>query len=123
MRMFAACVCKKVAEDLSAKFVMRQHASDGVLYNIGGPTFQQFLCSFVTKTTRITRIELVLLLIQLVAGETDFVGVDDDYVVATINMRGKAGFVLASQDVRHFAGKTSKCLTFSVYHKPLLGYG
>ena len=48
------------------------------------------------------------LLVQFPAGEHDFIGVDDDDMIAGVGMRSIGGLMLAAQDVRDLAGQTSE---------------
>ena len=57
---------------------------------------------------------------ELVAGEFDFVGVDDDDVVAAVHVWCEVGLVFAAERLCHFGGETTEDLIRSVDEQPLL---
>ena len=61
------------------------------------------------------------LLGQLLAGEDSFLSVDDDDVVAAVNMWGKDWFMFAAQQVGSFGSGAAQRLVCSVDHIPFTG--
>src|SRR5262249_41271679 len=68
---------------------------------------------------RITGIGVIKLLRQLIAGDGDFLGVDDDDKIAGVEAGGKDWFVFAAQDGGDFARDPSEALAGCIHHKPL----
>ena len=60
------------------------------------------------------------LLLGLVSAELHLVGVDHDYVVAGVEVRGVDGFVLAAEDASDLGGHAAQDLPGSVDHEPLV---
>ena len=60
-----------------------------------------------------------LVLLQLLAGQDSLVGVDDDNEIATVNIGGEVGLVLATQQVSDGNGGTAQGLAGSVNNIPL----
>ena len=58
--------------------------------------------------------------LALAAGQHDMSGVDDDYVVAVIDMRSVGRKMLAAQTHRHNGGETADDEPGGVDHNPLL---
>src|SRR3546814_16152735 len=63
--------------------------------------------------------DLVLLVLRLVTRYDDIGGVDDDDVIASINVRREFRFVLATQTACDFAGHTTEDFALGVDHKPV----
>ena len=76
--------------------VLRQHALDGRLDDALGVGLEQLGVAIATQATRTTGVH-VQFLAQLVAGQSDLVGVEDDHVVAGIGVRSVGRLVLATQ--------------------------
>lgn len=55
---------------------------------------------------------------QLISGETYLVGIDDDYVVATIHEGRIARLVLTAEQFGNFCAQTSENLVGGIHHNP-----
>ena len=77
------------------KLVVREHAFDGVGNNAVRMGSAHFFESRYPHAARITGMAVVKLLSFFTAGNFDEGGVDNNYVVAPIDMAGKSGLVLA----------------------------
>ena len=66
----------------------------------------------------VTGVMIINLIGQLVAGQHDLIGVDDDHMIAGINVGSVGGLVFAAQNRGDLAGKASEHHTFSVYNIP-----
>ena len=62
---------------------------------------------------------IVHLLIQLLAGQHNFIRIEDDHIVAGVNMRGIDRLVLSAQDRGNLAGQTAQHNAFRVHDVPL----
>ena len=111
----------KVVEEVIAKTVLWEHASYNVLYK----TLVTFVtCSNLSRsklllTTGITRESQIDTVCPLVTSHLNLVGVDDDYIVTTVNVRSEAGFVLTSQKFGNLCAKTTKYLVCRINNNPL----
>ena len=63
----------------------------------------------------------VVLLLQLFAGEDGLVGVDDDDVVAAVNMRGVVGLELAAKQISGEGSRLAHGLAGGIKNVPLAG--
>ena len=57
---------------------------------------------------------------QLLAGDRDLFGIDDDQVIAGVHMRGEFGFVLAAQTAREFRAQATEGLAGGINNIPIL---
>ncbi len=57
---------------------------------------------------------------HLAPGELHLLGIDDDHVIAAIDVRGEAGLVLAAQDIGDDRGDTTDDETVGVDNVPVL---
>ena len=55
---------------------------------------------------------------QLFAGQFDFFGVDDDYIVAAVQVRDEIRLVLAAQNLGDFGGKSAQYDTAGINDIP-----
>lgn len=65
---------------------------------------------------------IIILLLQLIAGENRLIAVDDDHVVAAINIRRKGDLVFAAQQNGSGSGGAAKGLAGSIQNVPLALY-
>ena len=72
------------------------------------------------QATRITRVMVGHLLVQLVTSQHDFVRVDDDDVIALIHMRSERRLMLPTKEGGDLRRQTTKDDTGSVNDVPLL---
>ena len=66
---------------------------------------------------------IVLFLIQLVSCKNDLVRVDDDHVIAGINVGGIYGLILTAKYSGYLRCKTAEHHAFRVHNVPLAFYG
>lgn len=71
-------------------------------------------------TTRIARVADVDFVGHLGAGKAYLFGIDDDYVIPTVNVWREVGFVFAANQACDLAGQPTEHLALSVNHNPLL---
>lgn len=96
MWMLCSGIYMQIGKDLPSKTVLGQHASYGTLDHILRLSLQQILGDCYATTSWVSTEILILLGLHLVAGHSNLLGIDDDHVIATVNMRCEIGFVLAS---------------------------
>ena len=122
MGMLRAGIHLQVREQLFAQTGLGQHAFDSLLDEEG-----RFLGQIVggggeTLAAGIPGVTCVDLVGHFVARELHLLRVDDDDVVAAIDVGRVAGLVLASEDLRDLRCKTSQYLVRSVDDDPLFGH-
>src|SRR6185503_15844815 len=67
----------------------------------------------------VTRVAVVALLLALVAGHRDLLGVDHDHEVTDVAMRRVLGLALAAQGVCELRGEAPQRLAGGVDHEPV----
>ena len=112
----------KVIHDVVAKAVLGEHTS----YNMLDKTLIALVtCSNIGRrelllTTGIARETQINAVCPLVTSHLNLACIDDDYVVTTISIRSKAGFILTSQKFGNLCAKTTKNLVCCINNNPLL---
>ena len=81
---------------------------------------EKFLGSSETLTSRIAGVTYIDLICELLPGETDFLGVDYDNIIAAVHVRGVVHLVLAAQHDSHFGSKATHDLVCCINHYPFL---
>lgn len=102
-----------------AQFILRQHAQDGVANHFRGlllhtPANRNFL-----KAAGIAAVTVVHLLIDLVSGEADFLGIDDHDVIAALLIRSEIGLIFADEHASHARGQAPEDLIVRVNDEPV----
>lgn len=130
--MLGTVVNMNVLQQLGTQTVLGQHALDDLHVQGVHTLAQVFLLLALglklggrreTLATGIARVAHVLVLSPLLAGHLALVGVDDDYIVATINVGSVVGFVLAAQQLSHLRAQATQDLVGSIHYHPFLLYG
>jgi hypothetical protein len=98
----------ETAHLITAERSARDHPFDGLFEDaLGKAAFEHLARSHTLDATRKAGVLVVDLLVELAPGEADLVGVDDDHVVAAVNVRREAWLVLppkhVGDDRRHSA--------------------
>ena len=62
---------------------------------------------------------IINLLLDLIAGHANFIGVDHDDVIAGIQVRRKARLIFADQHARHFGGQPAENLVSGINYEPV----
>lgn len=110
----------QVAIELVAQTVFGEHATDSMFEDTFGVRFEQFGGSSLALATGIASITLIDFIGHLVAGEDDFLGVDDNDVVAAVDVRGEGRFGFPSEDVGDTGSQASYGLVGGIDQHPLL---
>lgn len=105
MGMLASLVHIHVVKYLPSKPVLREHAAYGTLHQDGGRlATHHFTGSGGATATWVACVMLQYFIIPLLAGHFDLVGIDDDDIVPTIDVRREAGLMLATEYFGDIAG-------------------
>ena len=82
-------------------------------------TLQRLAQRFALQVADIAGETVIHLVLQLVAGDGNLFCIDDDQVVARINVGGVNRLVLAAQTAGQFGSQTAKGLAFGVNEVPV----
>ena len=101
---FAVSVDLEPAEAGFADLVLGEHALDSATNQLVSTVglSQDVSGSLAALTTRITSIAGVNLICLLLTCEDYLVGIDNDYVVTTVNVRCEVWFVLSANQLGYF---------------------
>jgi len=119
MFMVRASEYPKLGQHFPAQGIARQHTFDRILQYAFGRFFEQLLEGHRPEIADVARVTIVHLVFQFVACHANLFGVDDDNVVARINVRRIFGFVLATQPTRNLARQASQCLAGGINNIPV----
>ena len=117
--MLGALVQVQTGQSVLAQGVLGQHALDGQLNGVVGAGSHHVAGLGLLQTADPAGHTVVLLLLGLLAGQNSLVGVDDDDVIAAVNVGGEVDLVLAAKQVSGGNSGTAQGLTGSVDHIPL----
>jgi hypothetical protein len=106
--MLGAGVHLELLDLLTAERALRQHAAHAEADRVGRLAVEQVLVRLALQTARVAGVAVHLLLVGLALGHDDLVGVDDDHVVARVDVRGEHGLVLAAQHASDLGAETAE---------------
>ena len=111
----------KGTQELCTEFILRQHAlhyathqfigTIGLGHDAGGRV--------LALTTGIARVAVVHAIRPLLTSELHLCGIDNNYIVTTVNVRSKVGLVLTAKQLGNLRAKTTEHLVGSIYYHPL----
>src|SRR5690606_10999648 len=96
-----------------------QHALDRFLQRASGKTLLHFLEVGLGDSAGVARVAVVALVLRLVSGYDDIRCVDDDDVIASVNVRREFRLVFSAQTACDFAGHTTQDFALGVNHVPV----
>src|SRR5690606_2510895 len=121
MRMVRTAVDVEMRHLATAKRARRNHPLHSQFKNTLRETaFENPLRAGFLDAAGMTRVAVITFVVILVAGELHLAGIDDDYMVSTIEMGRVGRLVLAAQTVRNKGCETANDDAFGVDHDPLL---
>src|SRR5689334_21718121 len=106
MRMIRAGVDLELAQLLGAEPIVREHALHGPADDLLRPALEQVTEGLLLEVLRIAAVPGVDLALELVAGDRDPASIEDDHVVAGVEVGLEGRLVLALEDARDPRGKT-----------------
>ena len=121
MRVLGAGVDVELAHDLATETILWNHALHGVEDQLDRVLVEEGLPRRRLQAARVTRVVVRELLGRLVGGQDDFVGVDDNHVVAAVDVRGEVDAVLAAKQRGGDGGDAAKDEALGINHEPLAG--
>lgn len=98
VRVRIASVDLELGEHVSGETVLRKHTLDSSFQHALRVGIEDLTRSLAAEAARMPAIGVVLLLVELAAGQLDFIRVDHDDEVAAVDVRGERGLVLAAKD-------------------------
>src|SRR5947208_17120036 len=108
VRMISTAIDAEVAHLDATERTTRDHALDGLLeHALGVLALEDLARGALLDVADIASVLVVGLLLALAAGEDRMLGVDDDNVVAAINVRGVGREMLAAQAHGDDGGETT----------------
>src|SRR5690606_14062948 len=123
VRMVSTGIHAQVLHLAASKRPARDHALNCLLdHALWETTLEDVARSALLDAARMTGVPVILLVFVLAAREGDLVRIDDDDVVAIVNMGREGWLVLATQTVCNESGETTDNQTFGVDQDPLLRY-
>src|SRR5688500_7213090 len=107
MRVFSTGIDMQASEKFTSKSVLRKHTT----YSVLDKEFRMYgadKCrSVFTLSTRITRVSVDHALSPLLTSHSNFLSIDYDNIIATINIGRIACFVLALDNMSNLASHTA----------------
>src|SRR4051794_30698114 len=105
--------------DLGAReAVSREHAPDRPAQHLGRPALELVAQGPAAEAARIARVTVVHLVVELVAGHVDLLGIHHDDEVTGVDMRRVLGLGLAAKRVRDLRSQTPERLAFGIDEVP-----
>src|SRR5919204_3150540 len=119
--MLRTCVDLQLRDLLTREPVLREHAFDGGAEDLFGPAVELFPQRSAAQSTRIARVTVVALLVELVPGHADLLGVHDDDEIAGVDVRGVRRLSLPAQNVGDAGREPAERLPVGVHDVPVAG--
>src|SRR5436190_7986640 len=121
VRMLRAGVDLQLRDLLTGEPVLREHALHGAAQDLLRTTVELLAKRSAVQPARVAGVPVVALLVELVAGDLDLLGVDDDHEVAGVHVRRVGRLALAAQRVGDTRRQASEGLALGVDDVPLTG--
>jgi len=119
VRMGRPGVHLELAELLATETVVGEHAADRPADRLFGLVGQQVGVGPRRQTTGVSRVAVDELVLGLARGQDDLGRVDDDDVVAGVEVRGEDRLVLAAQEASDLGGETPEDHALGVDDMPV----
>ena len=118
VRVLGAGVYLELRELLTTESGLWDHALDRLEDRVGSVFGHCFAVGLLLDSTRVAGVAVQLLAVSLVRREHGLVGIDDNHVVAGVEVWRVAGLVLAAQDVGYLGRETADNEAFRVEDMP-----
>src|ERR1700679_3533585 len=119
VRVVGTLVDLELGGHLAAELALGQHALDGFLEDLLRTANEQLAVLFLAQAAGETGVAAIELLASLHAGDLDLLGVDDDDVIAHIDIRRVERVQLARENAGGMRSEAAERLAGRVQHKPL----
>src|SRR5438045_9700433 len=117
--MLCAFVDLELGGHLAAKLGLGKHTLDGLLNDGFGATGEELNERLFAETAGEAGVAAIELLVRLEAGQHDLFGIDDDDVIAHIDVGGVENVELAGEDGCGLSGESAQRLAAGVEDEPL----
>ena len=117
--MLSVLVDMQAGHSVLADGVLGQHTLDSQLHGVVGASSHHVASLGLLQVTNPASNTIVLLLLQLLAGQNSLIGVDDDDEITAVNVGGEISLVLAAQDVSSDNSGTAQGLASCIDDIPL----
>ena len=97
--MLSAGVDLETVDGVAAKGVLGEHALDGQLHRELGALLHERAILDVLQVADPAGVMIVVLVVELLAGENGLVNIHDDDEIAAVHVRGEVNLVLAAQQL------------------------
>ena len=121
--MLGAAVNANLGEHLAAEGTLGHHAADGFIDCEFGLLVEELTILGHFESAGITGVMIINFFVKLSACHDDFICVDDDNVIAAVNMRGKDGLVFSAEYCGNLRCETTEHHAFCIYNVPLTLHG
>ena len=118
MGVFRTCIHFQFFDHGVTQGAFGQHAFHGFFQCAAGEFFLHLAEGALVDAAGEAGVAVVFFAFEFVAGYTQFVGVDDDDVVAGVNMRGVLGLVFAAQAAGDFGCYATEDFVLRVDNEP-----
>ena len=119
MRVVGAGVDLELVEVDRGELVLGEHALHGLAQHLLRPAVELLAERALAEPAGIAGVVVVDLLVELLAGDVDLLGVHDDHEVARVDVRRVGGLALAAQHARDLRGEPAERLGLGVDHVPV----
>ena len=118
MRVIRTRVNLQLLTHMSSKCILGKHTPDGQFNHPIRMSIDHAPERDVLFAAHVTRMPEISLLIGLVAGQRDLLGIDHHDVITHIEMGGKHRLVFATNNACHFSGEAPESFPLGVDHPP-----
>ena len=122
MLVLCTCINIEVTDELVTEFCLGQHSLNnfshkslsavGFSHQLGG--------SHLALTTGITGITQIYSVSPLLAGQDNLIGIENDDIVAAVNVRSEICLLLTAQQLSNLHGEAAQNLVLGINHDPFL---
>ena len=120
MRMLVAGINLELLEHCATQRSARKHALYSQLDDTLRRSVNQFAECYGLQAARKCGVRVINLVLHLVACDRHFLGIDDDDVVTSINMRSVFRLVLTTQTAGNFCRHATQGLPFGIQKQPVV---
>lgn len=111
---------KVLSKDMTSEAVLRKHVLDRLFNDASRLSPMHILGGDAPMAAVIAGVPPIFLVPPLVTSELHLLRIDDDDIVATINVRCEFRLVLTPQELSHFTGQATHRLVSGIHHIPFL---
>src|SRR5688572_9298572 len=122
MRVLVTRIHLQLAEHRITELRLREHPANGFFHHAHGLGFAHDLGAILAQAAGIPAVALIDLLFFLAARQLDLGHVEDDDVIARVQIGRVSGFVFALKQFCGIGGNAAEHLAIGINHMPLGGH-